>query len=44
MVAIRGWKADVRCVPSSENRSHAATLGDRLERFCNGSRFRHVFR
>src|SRR5215218_721889 len=27
----RGWKADVRYVPSSENRSHGATLGDRLE-------------
>ena len=40
----RGWKADVRYVPSSENRSHGATLGDRLERFCNGSRFRYVFR
>src|SRR5919106_3269413 len=28
----RGWRADVRYVPSSENRSHGATLGDRLER------------
>jgi hypothetical protein len=27
----RSWKADVRYVPSSENRSHGATLGDRLE-------------
>jgi hypothetical protein len=40
----RGWKADVRYVPSSEYRSHGATLGDRLERFCNGTRFRYVFR
>jgi hypothetical protein len=40
----RGWKADVRYVPSSENRSHGATLGDRLEPFCNGTRFRYVFR
>ena len=40
----RGWKTDVRYVPSSENRSHGATLGDRLERFCNGTRFRYVFR
>jgi hypothetical protein len=40
----RGWKADVRYVPSSENRSHGATLGDRLERFCNGTRFRYAFR
>jgi hypothetical protein len=40
----RGWKADVRYVPSSENRSHGATLGDRLEPFCNGTRFTYVFR
>src|SRR5688572_1001734 len=40
----RGWKADVRYVPSSENRSHGASLGDRLERFCNGTSFRYVFR
>jgi hypothetical protein len=40
----RGWKADVRYVPSSENRSHGATLGNKLERFCNGTRFRYVFR
>ena len=40
----RGWKADVRYVPSSENRSHGATLGDRLEPFCNGTRFRYMFR
>jgi hypothetical protein len=40
----RGWKADVRLVPSSENRSHGASLGGQLERFCNGTRFRYVFR
>jgi hypothetical protein len=40
----RGWKADVRYVPSSENRSHGASLGGQLERFCNGTRVRHVFR
>jgi hypothetical protein len=40
----RGWKADVRYVPSSENRSHGASLGAQLERFCNGTRFRYVFR
>jgi hypothetical protein len=40
----RGWKADVRYVPSGENRSHGATLGNELERFCNGTRFRYVFR
>ena len=37
------WKADVRNVPSSENRSHGALLGGQLERFCNGTRFRYVF-
>jgi Deoxyribonuclease NucA/NucB len=40
----RGWKADVRYVPSSENRSHGATLGALLAPFCNGTRFRYVFR
>jgi hypothetical protein len=49
----RGWplvlvvnrrKADERHVPSSENRSHGATLGALLEPFCNGVRFRYVFR
>jgi hypothetical protein len=40
----RGWKADVRYVPSSENRSHGASLGAKLRDFCNGTRFRYVFR
>jgi hypothetical protein len=40
----RGWKAHVRYVPSSENRSHGAKLGNALEEFCNGTRFRYVFR
>jgi hypothetical protein len=40
----RGWKAHVRYVPSSENRSHGAVLGNALEEFCNGTRFRYVFR
>jgi hypothetical protein len=31
----RGWKADVRYVPSSENRSHGATLGALLAPFCD---------
>ena len=39
----RGWKADVRYVPSSENRSHGALLGAKLRRFCDGTRFRYVF-
>jgi hypothetical protein len=40
----RGWRADVRYVPSSENRSHGASLGNQLEPYCNGTRFRYVFR
>jgi hypothetical protein len=39
----RGWRADVRYVPSAENRSHGSTLGIKLRRFCNGTRFRYVF-
>jgi hypothetical protein len=37
------WLADVAYVPSSENRSHGSTLGIKLRRFCNGTRFRYVF-
>ena len=40
----QGWKADVRYVESSENRSHGASLGAKLRAFCNGTRFRYVFR
>jgi hypothetical protein len=40
----RGWKADVRYVPSSENRSHGALLGAKLADYCDGTRFRYVFR
>jgi hypothetical protein len=39
----RGWKADVRYVESSENESHGSSLGGKLRRFCNGTRFRYVF-
>lgn len=39
----RGWQADVRYVPSAENRSHGSTLGVKLRRLCNGARFRYVF-
>src|SRR4051794_19360860 len=31
----RGWKADVRYVPSSENRSHGSTMGIKLRRYCD---------
>jgi len=40
----RGWRADVAYVPSSENRSHGSSLGAKLRRFCDGTRFRYVFR
>ena len=40
----RGSKGDVRYVPSSENRSHGASLGAQLSPFCDGTRFRYVFR
>lgn len=39
----RGWKADVRYVPSSENRSHGSSMGAKRRRFCNGVRFRYAF-
>jgi hypothetical protein len=38
-----GWKADVAYVASHENRSHGSTLGIKLRRFCNGTKFRYVF-
>jgi len=40
----RGWKADVAYVESGENRSHGSSLGAKLRRFCDGTRFRYVFR
>lgn len=39
----RGWRADVAYVPSSENRSHGSTLGVKLRRFCDGTKFKYVF-
>jgi len=42
-VGRRRWPADVAYVPSAENRSHGATLGVKLRRFCEGTRFRYVF-
>jgi hypothetical protein len=38
-----GWMADVMYVPSSENRSHGSSLGAKLRRLCNGTRFRYAF-
>ena len=40
----RGWKADIAYVRSSENRAHAAVLGDQLEPFCDGTRFQYRFK
>lgn len=39
-----GWRADVRYVPSKENRSHGAALGAKLRGLCDGTRFRYEFR
>ena len=38
-----GWLADVEYVPSGENRSHGSSLGAKLRRLCDGTRFRYVF-
>ena len=40
----RGWRASVAYVPSSENRSHGASMGNKLRRFCDGTRVRYRFR
>jgi hypothetical protein len=42
-IGRRTWRASVAHVPSSENRSHGATLGIKLRRFCDGTRFKYVF-
>jgi hypothetical protein len=34
---------DVAYAPSSENRSHGSTMGIKLRRFFDGTRFRYVF-
>ena len=39
----RGWMAHVDYVPSSENQSHGSTMGIKLRRFCNGTKFRYRF-
>lgn len=39
----RGWRADVAYVDTSENRSHGASLGGQLRRYCDGTRFKYVF-
>jgi hypothetical protein len=42
-VARGSFRADVAYVPSSENRSHGSTMGLKLRRYCDGTRFRYVF-
>jgi len=42
-VAPIGWRANVEYVPSRENRSHRSSLGAKLKKLCNGTRFRYVF-
>jgi hypothetical protein len=43
-VEPRGWWASVTYVRSSENRSHGASMGNKLRRFCDGTRVRYRFR
>ena len=38
-----GWRADVMYVPSHENRSHGSSMGGKLRKYCNGTRFRYAF-
>ena len=40
----RGWRADIAYVPSGENRSHGSLLGNKLRRYCDGTKFRYVFK
>lgn len=38
-----GWLTEVIYVPSRENRSHGSSLGAKLRKLCDGTRFRYVF-
>ncbi|HWC24948.1 MAG TPA: hypothetical protein VG474_00055, partial [Solirubrobacteraceae bacterium] len=40
----KGWRADVAHLPRGESGSHEAALRAKLDRFCDGTRFRYVFR
>lgn len=42
-VGRAGWRADVAYVASGENRSHGATMGAKLRRFCSGIRWRYAW-
>jgi hypothetical protein len=37
-----GWRADVRLVPSGENRGAGSVVGIKLRRYCDGTRFRYA--
>lgn len=39
-----GWRADIEYVPSSESRAHDSLTRSKLKPFCDGTRFRYVFR
>ena len=42
-ISAIGWLADVEYVPSSENRSHGPSLGVKLRKLCDETRFRYAF-
>lgn len=42
-VLRKRWQADVAYVPSSENRSAGASLGNQIGPYCNGVRVRYRF-
>jgi hypothetical protein len=42
-VGRKTWRTHVALVPSSENRGHGATMGIKLRRYCNGTKFQYNF-
>ena len=42
-VLRKRWRTDVAYVPSSENRSAGASLGNQIAPYCNGVRVRYRF-
>lgn len=42
-VLRKRWRADVAYVPSSENRSAGASLGNQISPYCNGVRVKYRF-
>jgi hypothetical protein len=37
------WPADIRLIPAHENRSQGSSMGAKLRKFCNGTKWRAVF-